>query len=88
MDVKLEYKKIKIKKIKTNISREPTIQATTFLELIYSNICGPIAPQTRGGNRYIIIFIDSAIKWAEISLLKTKNEVFSEFKVFRKREET
>jgi hypothetical protein len=72
-------------KITTNISREPIIQATIFLELIYSDIYGPIIPQTREGNRYIVIFIDSIIKWIEISLLKTKNEVFSEFKIFLKR---
>jgi hypothetical protein len=31
-------------KITTDISREPSTQATIYLELIYSDICGPIAP--------------------------------------------
>jgi hypothetical protein len=69
---------IKAKMI-TDISREPFIQAITYLKLIYSDICGPIAPRTQGGRRYIVTFINSAIKWAEISVLKLKDEVFSDF---------
>jgi hypothetical protein len=66
-------------KITINISREPSIQATTYLKLIYSDIYGPIAPQTQGGRRYIATFINSAIKWVEISVLKSKDEVFFDF---------
>jgi hypothetical protein len=74
-------------KTTATISRKPSTPSTTYLELVHSDLCGPIAPQTIGGRRYIATFIDSATKWAEISLLRTKNEVFSAFKEFRVKEE-
>jgi hypothetical protein len=66
-------------KITAKISRKPLENSSTYLELIYSDIGGPYTPKTIDGNKYYVTFLDSAIKWAEIRLLKSKEEVYNSF---------
>lgn len=53
------------------------------LELIHSDVCDSNRQPTRGGNKYFVTFIDNFIKYCYIYLLKTKDEVFSYFKIFK-----
>ena len=52
------------------------------LELIYSNICGPISPTLNGQKRYLICFIDDFSKKSWVYFLTYKAYVFSVFKQF------
>lgn len=58
------------------------------LELVHGDICGPIAPSTPGGNKYVFLLVDdwSRVMWAY--LLKYKDEAFGVFKKFRALVET
>lgn len=38
--------------------KDSTSRARKPLELIYSNLCGPIQTKTRGDNLYFLLFID------------------------------
>ena len=58
-------------------------RASTILELIHTDICGPMNVTSVGGSRYFIIFIDDKTRMTFISFIKTKNEVFEKFKDFK-----
>ena len=53
------------------------------LELIHSDICGPMETTTLNGSRYFITFIDDYTKYTYIYILKNKNEAFEVFKRYK-----
>ena len=56
---------------------------TTLLELIHTDICDNKDHLTRGGKIYFITFIDDYSKYTYVYLLKTKDEAFEKFKIFK-----
>ena len=58
-------------------------QCSTLLEIIHTDICGPIKTETKGEARYFAIFIDDHSRWCEVHLLKRKNEVLDVFKKYK-----
>jgi len=52
------------------------------LQLIHSDLMGPITPVSREGNRYIPTFIDDFTHFTVAYLLKSKSEVFHYFKIY------
>lgn len=56
------------------------------LDLIHSDVAGPL-PESLGGARYFVTFIDDHTRMFFIDFLKTKDEVFSAFKKFKARVE-
>jgi len=50
------------------------------LELVHSDVCGPIKPVSLGGNRYYVLFVDHKSRKTWVYLMKKKSEVFSHFK--------
>ena len=53
------------------------------LELIHTNLCGPIRKKSPRGEQYYILFIDDFSRMCWIGLLKQKDESFDKFKVFK-----
>ena len=60
------------------------IRNTELLELIHSDLCEFEGILTRGGNRYIITFVDDFSKYTIIYLLKNKSDAFEKFQNFLK----
>jgi transposase InsO family protein len=54
------------------------------LDLIHSDLCEMNGLFTRGGKRYFMTLIDDAY----VYLLKTKDEAFNYFKIFKAKDET
>lgn len=52
------------------------------LELVHSDVCGPIEVESNGGNKYFVTFIDDATRKTWIYILKTKSQVFETFQKF------
>lgn len=52
------------------------------LELIHTDVCGPINPISSTGERYILSFIDDFSHHLVVYLISNKSEVFSCFKEF------
>lgn len=52
------------------------------LDLVHSDVCGPMQTETPSGKRYILTFIDDFSRYTIIYLLKNKFEVFNKFKEF------
>ena len=69
-------------------ARRPFPQATNYratspLELVHGDLCGPITPPTPAGKRYIFVLIDDHTRYMWSVLLKEKGEAFEKFKKFK-----
>jgi transposase InsO family protein len=65
--------------------RHPFPQASTFrarraLELVHTDLCGPITPLTAGARKYFILVVNDCTRYMWLELLRTKDEALSFFK--------
>lgn len=58
--------------------------SSTVLDLIHSDVCGPMQIKTASGKRYLLTFIDDFSRCTTIYLIKEKLEVFQKFKEFHR----
>lgn len=63
--------------------KETQWRANSPLELIHADLCGPITPQTIGGNRYFFLLVDDFCRYMWVYIIKSKDEAFSVFKQFK-----
>ena len=54
-----------------------------LLELVHSDVCGPMSIQVRGGYKYFITFTNDYSRFGYVYLMKRKSEPFEKFKEFR-----
>ncbi|SJL14968.1 uncharacterized protein ARMOST_18445 [Armillaria ostoyae] len=66
-----------------NIPRGPSKRRTQLLELVYSDLKGPMPVATLEGYRYWVTFICSTSDIWGVSLLKHKSDAFAAFKQFK-----
>ncbi|MBW0549043.1 hypothetical protein O181_088758 [Austropuccinia psidii MF-1] len=59
------------------------VPATSNLENIHLNLCGPISTPNVSGYQYFMIIIDQFSKFISVKLLKHKNKAFTHFKEFK-----
>ena len=58
-------------------------RATELLEIIHTDVCGPMSVEARGGYRYFLTFTDDLSRYGYIYLMKHKSETFEKFKEFQ-----
>ena len=58
-------------------------QASDLLEIIHTNVCGPMSVDARGGYRYFLTFTDDLSRYECVCLMKHKSETFEKFKEFQ-----
>lgn len=58
-------------------------RTTRLLEIVHSDVCGPMRTQSIGGAKYFVTFIDDKSRWSEIYFLKKKSDVFEAFQNFK-----
>src|SRR3990170_3830665 len=51
-------------------------RATDFLEIIHTDVCGPMSVEAHGGYRYFLIFTDDLSRYGYIYFIKHKSEKF------------
>ena len=56
-------------------------RATDLLEIIHTNVCGPMSVEAHGGYRYFLTF--TLCRYGYIYLMKHKSETFQKFKEFQ-----
>ena len=61
----------------------PSSRKTELLELVHSDLCGPMKTKTLGGALYFITFIDDCSRKLWVYVLKTKDQVLGVFKQFQ-----
>jgi hypothetical protein len=58
-------------------------RSTGILDLVHSDVCGPMSSVSLGGCEYYVTFIDDHSRRTWIYFLKTKSEVFKRFQEFK-----
>ena len=53
------------------------------MEIIHSNVCGPMSSNSLSGYAYYVSFIDDFSRKTWVYFMKNKDEVFSKFKEFK-----
>ena len=73
--------------VEGKMSRKPFkpaggIKSTRKLQLVHSDVCGPMSVQSFRGNRYFVTFIDDFSRCVKVYFMKQKSEVLQRFKEF------
>lgn len=71
------------KQHRSAIPKKSLWRASKPLQLIHSDICGPITPASHSDKRYILSFIDDFSRKTWIYFLLEKSEAFTVFKSFK-----
>lgn len=56
---------------------------TEKLEIIHTDICGPMRVSSNGGSKYFITFTDDRTRWTEVRFIKSKDQALEEFKAYK-----
>lgn len=67
---------------RTKIPKVTTHRASSILELIHSDVCGPFRINSLGGARYFVTFIDDFSRKTWIYFITHKSQVLEKFKIF------
>ena len=54
-----------------------------ILELIHTDVCGPMQTISIGGLRYFLIFVDDKSRFTWVCFIRKKSDVFEYFKEFK-----
>ncbi|PKU59488.1 Retrovirus-related Pol polyprotein from transposon TNT 1-94 [Dendrobium catenatum] len=71
------------KQPRKSFPNEASFRAKKPLQLIHTDVCGPIAPASFGKHRYFLTFIDDYSRKIWVYFLKEKSEAFTMFKKFK-----
>ena len=73
----------------SRVSHPPRLEpkATSPLELIHTDLMGPISPSSAGGSKYILTIIDDFTHYASVFLLRNKTQVASTWRIWWKQAE-
>ena len=63
-------------------SSKMALRKSSKLELVYSDVTGPMETTSSGGHRYVVSFIDSYSRFARAYFMKHKSEVLEKFRQF------
>ncbi|KXJ71678.1 hypothetical protein RP20_CCG019945 [Aedes albopictus] len=58
-------------------------RTTDLLELVHSDLCGPVEVPSFGGSRYFVTFVDDASKKVVVFFLERKSQVLEAFQRFK-----
>ncbi|GJR68716.1 zinc finger, CCHC-type containing protein [Tanacetum coccineum] len=71
------------KQTRKSFPNEAQWRASKPLELLHADLCGPITPQSTGGNRYFLLIVDDWCRYMWVYFLKSKDEALAKFKIFK-----
>ena len=61
-------------------------QSQEVLEILYTDLCGPIGIESYSGEKFFILFVDDYSRMMIVMYLKEKSEAFEKFKWYLARE--
>lgn len=71
-------------KMKAMVGKPRTDPRTSEpLQIVHSDLCGPMSKASCAGNKYFVTFIDDFTRYSRVFCIKTKNEVIDMFKVYK-----
>ncbi|KAL8101290.1 hypothetical protein AgCh_033242 [Apium graveolens] len=71
------------KQIRKYFPSQANFRAKQPLELIHGDLCGPITPATKAGNKYFLLLVDDYNRVMWVYLLTRKDEALGAFKKFK-----
>ena len=57
-------------------------RAEELLEILHSDVCGPMPVRSLGGNRYCVTFVDGSSRYGAVYSIKEMNQMLSYFKEY------
>jgi transposase InsO family protein len=76
------------KQSKLPFPKDQSLRATKVLELVHTDLCGPMEVESMGGSKYFMLFIDDYSRMTWVYFLSYKSEAFGLFKRFKAMAET
>uniref|UniRef100_A0AAV1UD57 Retrovirus-related Pol polyprotein from transposon TNT 1-94 n=1 Tax=Peronospora matthiolae TaxID=2874970 RepID=A0AAV1UD57_9STRA len=76
------------KQTRVRFQSNTTARTSKLLEVIHSDVCGPMSMATFSGKRYFVTFIDDKSRYCVVYLLKSKSEVAAKFMEYAAMAET
>lgn len=75
--------------VEGKLARKPfksvgAIRSKRKLQLIHSDVCGPMQTESIGGSKYFVTFIDDYSRCCKVYFMRQKSEVLSKFKEFER----
>jgi hypothetical protein len=67
------------KQHRTPFPRASAFRADSGLELVHTELCGPISPVTPGGNSYFLLVVDDYNRYMWLEVLTAKSDAFQRF---------
>jgi len=64
------------------IPKSVKFKSTTLLQLVHSDLNGPLEVPSLGGSKYFVTFIDDFSKWTVVYMMRNKSETFERFKQY------
>jgi transposase InsO family protein len=74
---------VKGKHQRTSFPKDGATRASQLLEIVHTDVCGPMKTTLHGGARYFLTFIDDFSRKTHVYLLKAKGEAFEKFKQYK-----
>lgn len=71
------------KHARNSFQKKAEYRASSILELVHTDICGPITPESFNDKRYFITFIDDYSRKIWVYFLKKKSKAINVFKKFK-----
>ncbi|GKV36989.1 hypothetical protein SLEP1_g45065 [Rubroshorea leprosula] len=71
------------KQHRNSFPKDRSWRAKWVLDLVHSDLCGPINPTSNGGKQYFITFVDDYNRKTLVYFLQTKSEALAVFKKFK-----
>ena len=62
-------------------------RVTKPLELVHTDVCGPMRVQARGGYGYFVTFTDDYSRYSFVYLMRQKSETFDKFREYKAKTE-
>jgi len=70
------------KQTRVSFKKHPPSRKSKLLELVHSDVCGPLKVKSFSGALYFVTFIDECSKKLWVYVLKTKDQVLEKLKEF------
>ena len=73
-------KQCQLDKMTNSSFKSKTHTSKGILEIVHTNLCGPIEVQSYKGDKYIMLFVDDYSRMMTVMFLKQKSDAFQIFK--------
>lgn len=67
----------------SSLPQRITHRTTERLEIVHSDVCGPISTPTDGKNWYFVTFIDDYSRYGQVYFSRNKTELLGKFKEYK-----